>query len=168
MTTLIVRDEIPEDLASVRSVNEKAFGQKDEADLVDRLRQERVVLASLVAEREKQIVGHILFSRMWIETSGPSISAVALAPLAVLPERQRQGIGAELIRYGLNWLHQKGETIVIVLGSPTYYPRFGFSAEKARHLVSPFPPEAFMALELQPGALDGVAGRVKYPEAFGI
>jgi putative acetyltransferase len=93
---------------------------------------------------------------------------VALAPVAVLPDQQRQGIGAELIRYGLNWLHQKGETIVIVLGSPNYYPRFGFSAEKARHLVSPFPPEAFMALELKTGALDGMAGRVKYPDSFGI
>jgi putative acetyltransferase len=168
MTTLIVRDESPEDLPSVRFVHEKAFGRMDEADLVDRLRHEQVVLASLVAEREKQIVGHILFSQMWIETSGPSVSAVALAPVAVLPDQQRQGIGAELIRCGLHRLHQNGESILIVLGSPDYYSRFGFSVDMARSLVSPFPPEAFMALELQPGALDGIRGRVKYPEAFGI
>lgn len=168
MTTLIVRDECPEDFATVHSIHEKAFGRKDEADLVDRLRHERVVLVSFVAEREKQIIGHILFSRMWIETSGPPVSAAALAPVAVLPEQQGQGVGAELIRYGLDGLRQRGETIAIVLGSPNYYARFGFSAEKARNLVSPFPPGAFMALELKSGALDGIAGQVKYPDAFGI
>jgi putative acetyltransferase len=65
-------------------------------------------------------------------------------------------------------LRGRGERIVIVVGHPDYYPRFGFSSEKARNLESPFPPEAFMAIELSPGALDGVRGRVRYPAAFGI
>jgi putative acetyltransferase len=156
------------ELLAIRAVNEAAFGRRDEADLVDNLRTGAAVLASLVAEIEGRIVGHILFSRMWIESSSSSLEAVALAPLAVLPERQRQGIGGELIRHGLDLLRHRSEKIVIVLGHPDYYPRFGFSTEKARSLESPFPREAFMAMELSPSALDGVCGTVRYPAAFGI
>ncbi|MGP8175670.1 MAG: GNAT family N-acetyltransferase [Terracidiphilus sp.] len=163
-----VRSENPEDRAAIRFVNEQAFNRRCEADLVDVLRDQGVVLASFVAEAEKRIVGHILFSRMSIETTGEPVPAVALAPMAVLPEQQGQGIGGKLIRHGLDWLRGEGEQIVIVLGHPAYYPRFGFSADKARSLASPFPPEAFMALELRPGALDGVQGKVRYPDAFGL
>ena len=154
--------------SAVRSVHVAAFGRQDEADLVDSLRREGVVLASIVAEFEKRIVGHILFSRMSIETAGGSVAAAALAPMAVLPECQRQGIGGRLIRHGLDLLPRRGERIVIVLGHPDYYPRFGFSTDKARFLESPFPPNAFMAMELYPGALDGIRGKVKYPAAFGV
>jgi len=87
--------------------------------------------------------------------------------MAVLPEYQRRGVGQLLVRRGLDRLRSLGEQIVIVLGHPGYYPRFGFSVEKARCLESPFPPEAFMALELNPRALNGVQGRVRYPKAFG-
>jgi putative acetyltransferase len=164
-------DEVKERQA-VHSVNEAAFGRPDEADLVDSLRAEGVVLASVVAELEKRIVGHILFSRMWIESSGESsgrsIAAAALAPMAVLPEHQRQGIGGRLIRQGLDLLCRQGERIVIVVGHPDYYPRFGFSSAKASSLESPFPPHAFMAMELSPGALDGIRGKVRYPAAFGL
>lgn len=154
--------------SSVHSVNEAAFGRPDEADLVDSLRTEGAVLLSLVAELDKRIVAHILFSRMWIETASDSILAVALAPMSVLPEYQRRGIGGCLIEQGLALLRRQGEQIVIVLGHPDYYPRFGFSTEKARTLESPFPPEAFMVIELSPGALDGVRGKVRYPAAFGL
>ena len=152
----------------VRAVNEAAFGRPDEADLVGRLWCEGVVLLSLVAEVERQIVGHILFSRMSIETARASMPAVALAPMAVLPEYQRRDIGGQLIRAGLDFLRRQGEHVVLVLGHPDYYPRFGFSAEKARSLESPFPPNAFMAMELTPDALDGVCGKVRYPVAFGL
>ena len=167
---LIVRCETTgtEDWLAVHSVNEAAFGRPDEADLVDSLRSEGVILASVVAELEKRIVGHILFSRMSIETDGGSIPAAALAPMSVLPEHQRQGVGGRLIRHGLDLLRQRGERIVIVLGHPHYYPRFGFSSGKARSLESPFPPDAFMAMELSPGALDGIRGKVRYPAAFGL
>jgi putative acetyltransferase len=164
--SVIVRREDSGERAAIRLINEAAFGRPDEADLVDGLRNEGVVLASLIAEREKRLVGHILFSRMWIETTSQRLSAVALAPMAVLPERQHHGIGGKLIGHGLDLLRGQGEQIVIVLGHPEYYPRFGFSTGKARCLASPFPPEAFMALELTPGALDGVRGTVKYPDAF--
>ena len=154
----------PHERSQIRAVHEAAFGRPDEADLVDNLRVEGVVLASIVAEVDGRIVGHILFTRMSIE----GVPAAALAPLAVLPQFQRRGIGGELITRGLGVLRGSGERIVIVLGHPDYYPRFGFSTEKARDLESPFPPEAYMALELTAGALDGVRGKVKYPRAFGL
>jgi putative acetyltransferase len=155
----------PEDRASIRHINEAAFGQPDEADLIDRLRAERAVLVSLIAEQNHP-VGHILFSRMFIDTAAGSIPAVSLAPMAVLPENQRSGIGGRLIQRGLDLLHEQGERITIVVGHPDYYPRFGFSSEKAACLVSPFPREAFMAMELQAGALNGIRGAVRYAAAF--
>lgn len=89
---------------------------------------------------------------MSIETGSIPSSFVALAPVAVLPDCQRRGIGGQLIRHGLNLPREQGERIVIVLGQTSYYSRFGFSSDKARFLASPFPPEAFMALELSPNA----------------
>lgn len=157
-----------EDRAKIRRINEAAFGGREEADLVEKLRASGEVLASLLAEHERQAVGHILFSRMWIEKPDGPLPAVALAPMAVLPEYQRRGIGGALIQYGLQWLRALDEKIVIVVGHPRYYPRFGFSSEKARHLESPFPAEAFMAMDLQDGVLDGIRGRVSYPSAFGL
>jgi len=139
-------------------VNRTAFGGSEEAELVDKLRDSDA-LVSLVAESELSIVGHIMLSRMWIRTTSEVATAVALAPVAVLPDFQRQGIGARLIDEGLARMKQRGERIVIVVGHPSYYPRFGFSADKAVSLESPFPPEAFMALELGRDHLRGSAGQ---------
>jgi putative acetyltransferase len=166
----VIRFERPEtdERSIVHSINEAAFGRSDEADLVDSLHATGAVLASLVSEQGGRIVGHILFSRMAIETPDGSLPAVALAPLAVLPECQRQGIGGRLIQHGLEVMRERGERIVIVVGHPDYYPRFGFSSEKTRALDHPFPPAAFMAIELRPNALDGIRGKVKYPAAFGL
>jgi putative acetyltransferase len=157
-----IREERAEDRAAIRAINQAAFGRPDEADLIDALREEGAVLASFVAERDAQIVGHILFSRMWIG----AIPAAALAPMAVSPDRQRSGVGSALVRHGLEFLRQTGERIVIVLGHREYYPRFGFSSQMARALDHPFPPGALMALELVPGSLDGMQGRVRYAKAF--
>ena len=155
------------ELEAIRMVNRTAFGGSEEAELVDKLRDSDA-LVSLVAESELSIVGHIMLSRMWIRTTSEVVTAVALAPVAVLPDFQRQGIGARLIDEGLARMKQRGERIVIVVGHPSYYPRFGFSADKAVSLESPFPPEAFMALELVEGSLTGVRGPVVYPPAFGL
>jgi putative acetyltransferase len=163
----VIRSENGGDRSSVRSVHEAAFGRPDEADLVERLWSGGAVLVSLVAEVRRQIVGHILFSRMSIDTARAPIAAVALGPMAVLPEYQGRGIGGQLIRRGLKLLFEQGEHIVLVLGHADYYPRFGFSTKKASSLESPFLPSAFMAMELIPGALDGVCGKVRYPAAFG-
>jgi putative acetyltransferase len=164
----LIREEQPGDWQQIRKVNEAAFERSDEADLIDRLRQEGVVLLSLVTELDSQIVGHIMFSRMTVETARGPVAAVSLAPMAVLPDRQGHQVGSQLVHRGLAALRDRGEQIVIVLGHKQYYPRFGFSPEKARRLVSPFPPEAFMALELSEGALAGLDGTVKYPGAFGL
>jgi len=165
-----IRIEKPEsrDQAAIRAVNAAAFGTPEEADLVDKLRGSEHALISLVAELDGRIAGHIMFSRMWIHAEQGIVSAVALAPMAVLPEHQRKGIGGRLIQSGLELLKGRGEKIVLVVGHPAYYPKFGFSAQAARWLGSPFPPEAFMAIELTPGALDGIRGPVAYPPAFGI
>jgi putative acetyltransferase len=165
---VIIRAERDVDHPAIRVVNEAAFGGRDEADLVEALREERAALLSLVAQIDGQIVGHVLFGRMWIETATGTVPAVALAPMAVLPAYQRQGVGSQLIRAGLDLVRGLGEQIIVVVGHPAYYPRFGFSSETAGGLEGPFRREVFMALELTPGALDGVRGRVKYPAAFGI
>jgi putative acetyltransferase len=165
---MIVRAEREVDHAAIRVVNEAAFGGVEEADLVEGLRRDGAVLLSLVAEIGDRIVGHVLFGRMAIETAAGVVPAVALAPMAVVPECQRQGVGGQLIRAGLDRLRADGERIVIVVGHPAYYPRFGFSSEMAGSLDAPFRREAFMALELDPGALDGLRGRVRYPTVFGV
>lgn len=163
-----IRAEVPTDHAAIRQVNEAAFGTSEEADLVESLRRDGLVLLSLVAESGGRVVGHILFSRMSIDTPNGAIVAAALAPMAVSPEFQRQGIGGRLIRDGLDNLRRLGEQLVIVVGHPEYYPRFGFSSALAGSLESPFPSEVFMALELRAGALHGIRGRVRYPDAFGL
>jgi putative acetyltransferase len=158
----------PGECASIRAVSEAAFGSSEEADLVDKLRAGGDALVSLVAEIDRSIVGHIMFSRMWIRTNSGDVPAVALAPMAVLPRHQRRGIGQLLVRRGLNMLRAMGETMVIVVGHADYYPRFGFSSETARTLQAPFPREVFMAMELRESALAGVEGPVVYPDPFGI
>ena len=155
------------DYEAVRTINIAAFGGGHEATLIERLRDDGLVIASLVAvDDEAGIIGHILFSRLTIHMDDSVMSAVALAPAAVLPEHQRRGIGSSLIRDGLRACQSASERVVIVVGHPSYYPRFGFSATLVRRLQSPWSGAAFMALELEPGALAGITGQVKYPAAF--
>jgi putative acetyltransferase len=124
------------------------------------------VRLSLVAVVEGEIVGHVLFSDPRIRTRRAEIAALAIGARAMTPHRQRQGVGTTLVREGLRACADLGHRIVVVLGHPGYYPRFGFSAELAENLESEYSGEAFMALELAPGALDGVAGEVEYPPPF--
>jgi putative acetyltransferase len=163
---LLIRDQQPGDDAQIEEVNRKAFGGDLEARLVNRLRIDGTVVASLVAVLNDQIVGHILFSDVVIETERGPLNAVSLAPMAVVPEFQRKGIGSAVVRNGLELCRHRGKRIVLVLGDPNFYTRFGFSAESARRLKSPYSGDHWMALELVPGALDGVRGIVRFPEAF--
>ena len=135
--------------------------------LVDALRDGGYGRVSLVAE-DPGIVGHVLFSDLPIVTATGTVSALSLAPVAVVPAAQRRGIGSALIRRGLDLCRERGHRIVVVLGHAEYYPRFGFSADLARPLRSPFHGEHWMAMELTPGALTGLAGDVRYPPPFGI
>ena len=166
--SIIIRPESTADEDAIRHVNRLAFGQGEEARLVDALREGGFVRVSLVAEQEGRVVGHILFSDLPIITGSGTMPALALAPMAVLPDFQRQGIGSALVQRGLEACRQQGHRVVVVLGHSHFYPRFGFSPKLAARLESPFSgSDSFMAVELMVGALDGVAGRVQYPPPFG-
>ena len=164
---VVVRAEAAADRAGVRRINELAFEGAAEADLVEALHRDGLVLSSLVAEVDGDVVGHILFSRMWVD-------GAAAAGRRVPGAGGRRAVASAarhwrpLISRGLDEMRRLGERMVIVVGHPGYYPRFGFELAQPRGLTSPFPPEAFMAMELVPGALRGVAGAVRYPAAFGI
>jgi putative acetyltransferase len=166
-----IRPETPADAVAIHSVNKQAFdGREAEPRLVDAIRQSDGYISelSLLAEENDQIIGHILFSRIHIQSENEQLPALALAPMAVLPGYQKQGIGSALVRHGLEECKRLGHTIIIVLGHPAYYPRFGFTPELAKSLECPFGDcgNAWMALELIPGALDGVRGKIIYPAAF--
>jgi putative acetyltransferase len=166
--SVIIRPETSADHEAICHVNRLAFGQDEEARLVEGLREGGYLRLSLVAARAGEVFGHILFSDLPIITESGTAPALALAPMAVLPAFQNQGIGSALVRRGLDECRRQGHQIVVVLGHPHFYPRFGFSAKLAASLASPFPGgESFMAVELVPGALDGVKGRVQYPPPFG-
>jgi putative acetyltransferase len=161
-----IRSETTADLAAIRQVHRKAFGQDGEARLVDALRDGQYVRISLVAVKGGQIVGHILFSDLPIITADRTVPALALAPLAVMPKHQGRGLGTQLVRQGLDLCRDEGHSIVVVLGHPKFYRHFGFSSELAMPLNSPFSGEAWMAIELADGALRGITGRVQYPVPF--
>ena len=165
---LTIRRETPKDIDSIRYVNEQAFGQKEEAEIIDKLRKRDVVTLSLVAVQADQIVGHILFSPVSVESEHSSFEAITLAPMAVLPEYQRKGIGSQLVRVGLEECLRLGHEIMVVLGHPDYYPRFGFVPASTYGIKCKYdvPDEVFMALELRQGALSGRSGVVKYQPEF--
>jgi putative acetyltransferase len=155
---------------AIHEINVLAFGLENEARLVENLRKspDFIPELSLVAVKDKMVVGHILFSRITIQTKIGSFPALALAPMAVHPEFQKQGIGSKLIRQGFARCRKLGHKIVVVVGHPNYYPRFGFTSARAKGLEAPFsvPDEAFMVIEIAPGALNGISGMVIYPPAF--
>jgi putative acetyltransferase len=165
---IIVRPERPDDFASVRKINEEAFGQPNEADLVDALRRHVSPYISLVAQSDQRLVGHIFFSPVAIQAEEADFPALGLAPMAVLPEFQRQGIGSQLVREGLKECLHTGHSVVVVLGHPSYYPRFGFAPAKPQGILCqyPVPDDVFMVAELTPGALGGRRGTVRYHADF--
>jgi putative acetyltransferase len=168
---ILIRPEAPGDAAAIRAVDELAFGQPDEADLIDALRANGTSLLSLVAEREGEIVGHILFSPVTLQADEAVFAALALGPLAVRPEHQGRGIGSRLVEAGLQACLEAGSDLVFVLGHPAYYPRFGFVPTRPLGIRCEYdvPDDAFMLAELREGALAGRTGIVKYrPEFAGL
>ena len=163
----MIRPATRRDFSAIRAVIRHAFNGDGEANLVEDLRDAGEVVCEFVAASDIALQGCILYSRLAIERSGATIRAAALAPVAVLPAFQKQGLGGELIRAGNACCAEAGCAAIIVLGHRGYYPRFGFSAAAAESLEAPFSGPDFMALELTPGALrDG--GRVRYAAAFGV
>jgi putative acetyltransferase len=157
-------------VAAIRRVNEQAFGNSDkaEADLVELLREHGKVTLSLVAVSDAQVVGHIIFSPVVIESAGESFAAVGLAPMAVLPDWQNQGVGSLLVKAGLDECRRQGHVAAVVLGHARFYPRFGFAPASRFGIRSEYDvaDEVFMAMELQPGALAGRGGLVRYQAEF--
>ena len=170
MDSFTIRAETPEDIPAIFEVNLQAFGQDGEARLVSALRDDGDFNPelSLVAVCGDRIIGHILFPPITIVSDLTETAALALAPLAVHQDFQCMGIGAALIEEGLRECRRLGHRIVVVVGHPGYYPRFGFTTARALGIQAPFPcpDKAFMALSLTTGALDGICGMVRYPLAF--
>ena len=165
-----IRPEHPADRAAVHRLNEVAFGRPEEAELVDRLRDEVPSYLALVAVLGGEVVGHVAFTPVTLDPPRSELDVRGLAPMAVLPARQRTGVGSALVRRGLGACRRAGAAAVVVLGHPGYYPRLGFRRADAFGLRSQYeaPPEAFMALELVPGSLADVRGGiVRYHRAFG-
>jgi putative acetyltransferase len=163
-----IRAEKLQDVEAVRRVNVKAFGRESEANLVESLRGIASTF-SFVAVEFEQIVGHIFFSPVTIQGKcADDLLILGLAPVAVLPDYQRQGIGSLLIQHGLKECDRSCFKAVVVLGSPEYYLRFGFTPAKEKGLRCEYkvPDEAFMVLELESGALKNCNGTVQYRSEF--
>jgi len=163
--TLVIRKERDDDISAVGAAVRAAFGRREEAALVDALRRADSITVSAVADVGSRIVGYVALTPVTIDDEH---LALALAPVAVEPDWQRQGIGDALIRWALDECRRLGHGIVIVLGEPNYYHRFGFTPASEFGIECPFPvpSEAFMVLELSPGAAAGRRGTVRYRPEF--
>jgi putative acetyltransferase len=157
----------PEDFTAIEQVHQQAFHGCSEAYLVKLLHANNKASVSLTASLNGQIVAHILFSPVTFDPVQPRLQAVGLAPVAVLPSYQKQGIGSRLIREGLQACREAGDDAVMVLGNPAYYSRFGFGRARDYGLGNDYnAAEAFMVIELNRGVLEGVSGTVKYQPEF--
>lgn len=162
-----IREERPEDIAALREVNKRAFGQDQEANIVDALRANGAALLSLVATLNGQVVGHIMYSPI---TVGDKVTGAALAPMAVLPEHQREGIGSKLIEAGTQKLKEAGYPFIIVLGHANFYPRFGFKPASGFGIECEWdvPDDVFMLLVLDQSKMQDVSGLARYRHEFSL
>ena len=167
-----IRPEHKNDLSVISMINDMAFGQENEGNLVVKLRKNRNFIKdlSLVACMGNEIIGHILFSKIIIKNENEEFESLALAPMSVIPELQGLGIGSELIKKGLQKATKLGYESVIVLGHENYYPKFKFTPASQFQITCPFevPDANFMAIELQKGSLENVSGCVEYPNEFNV
>jgi putative acetyltransferase len=166
---ITVRAEQKSDREAVHRINRLAFGQPLEADLVDSIRDGGNAIISLIAaDEDGAVLGHILFSPVTLLPAIPGVRGLGLGPMAVHPDRQRQGIGSMIVRAGLDRARTMGYDFLVLLGHPGYYPRFGFRVAEEAGIRCPYdaPPEAFMVLELTPGCLAGYRGTVRYLPQF--
>ena len=164
--TIRIRPATAADAKAIRAILLSAFPTAAEADLVERLIADSCVLISLVAEQDDVIVGHLLLSRMNVSGDGRSVRATGLAPVAVLPDAQRSGVGSRLIAEALSAAAGAGEDMIFVLGDPDYYDRFGFSAETAAPFASPYSGPHLQAVTLRPDVPIPQEGSADYAPAF--
>ena len=164
MSMISIRTATPRDREAIRLVEEHAFGQQTEAGLVDALVANGDAVVELVADEDGHVVGHILFSRLFVAQGGKNFPAVALAPLAVEPSFHGSGIGGALIREAHVRLKQAGEKLALVLGEPAYYGRFGYAHQRAMKFESDYQCEALQAVAWQEAP---ETGRLVYASAFG-
>lgn len=165
----MIRRETAADHDSVRALHQAAFDTPLEARLVDELRKSGKDIVSLIAEHDDRILGHILFSPVSVDTHPEGRQGLGLAPLAVHPEHQGQGIGGELVRAGLRAAQELGYGFVVVLGDPDYFRRLGFATASLTGLDNEYAlDEPFMAQALVKGGLKGVKGLVRYAPEFEI
>jgi predicted N-acetyltransferase YhbS len=167
-TGVVVREERARDVPSIHRVEAAAFPSDAEANIVDALRRNGALTLSLVAEVAGVVVGHVAFSPISIDTGKERRVGVGLAPLAVAPSHQRQGIGSLLIEEGLARLRMSGHKLCVVLGRNSYYQHHGFVRADARglHWELSGHEANFLVRELEPGALGGVSGVVRYRPEF--
>ncbi|ODT56590.1 MAG: GNAT family N-acetyltransferase [Methylobacterium sp. SCN 67-24] len=164
MSMMSIRTATPRDREAIRLVEEHAFGQQTEAGLVDALIADGDAIVELVAEEDGHVVGHILFSRLYVQDGGKTFPAVALAPLAVEPDFHGTGIGGALIREAHIRLRDAGETLAVVLGDPAYYGRFGYAHDRAAGFESEYQCDALQALAWGEAPQ---TGKLVYASAFG-
>ena len=163
----LIRTERPEDGPTIDAVHRAAFETEAEAMLVRSLRHSDRRLISLVAERQGHVVGHILFSPVTIEGQPGITSGLGLAPVAVQPVVQRQGIGSQLIEVGLQECRAGCCGFVVVLGHPEFYRRFGFKRASGSGLTNAYGvDEPFMVIELTAGSIPPQGGLVRYSPEF--
>ncbi|CEH30793.1 GCN5 family acetyltransferase [Aneurinibacillus migulanus] len=173
---ILIRQELTEEYNTTEEVIKKAFLNEEYSDkkehlLVNRIRKSDAFIPelSLVAiDQDDEIVGHILLSKITIVDDDKAVDSLALAPVAVVPEHQKKGIGSQLIHTALKKAKEVGHHSVIVLGHKDYYPKFGFKQASLWNIQAPFevPDEVFMALELTENSLESVQGVVYYSKAF--
>ncbi|UFU00663.1 N-acetyltransferase [Radiobacillus kanasensis] len=167
-----IRAEKQEDFLLIRELHKLAFqNEGNEANLVEAIRESSYFVPglSIVATLQSgEIIGHILFSNIILETERGAKQTLGLAPMAVHPNYQRKGVGSELVRSGLDLCKEKGFEHVFVLGHPQFYSKFGFIPASKFDIEAPFsvPDEVFTAVELRKGSLKGMEGEIKYPPAF--
>ncbi|QMS87976.1 N-acetyltransferase [Nostoc edaphicum CCNP1411] len=163
-----IRCETLTDYPAIAEVNTLAFGQENEAKLVEKIRRSHRYIPelSLVAEIENVVVGHILFSYIDL-VDEQTLQVLGLAPLAIHPQFQRQGIGSALIKAGLEIAEANKEAVVIVLGHPQFYTRFGFKTSVVYGIESPFPiPKEFFMVKPLQSYQESYKGKVVYPSTF--
>ena len=160
------RPEQPEDVSAVRRVHEAAFPTAAEADLVDRLRANGKAAVSLVAQYEREIIGHALFTAVTFDPPA-DVVAFGLAPMAVLRGHEKHAVGRRLVQNGLAECHTRGACLVVVLGEPDYYGRFGFERASRHGLRNEFGAEDdFMVFMLDATGHPPPGTLVKYAPEF--